>query len=231
MLIVALTHTLRRNCRVCWLLRWNRASVGLGTSLVEISRMFVLIQSEGGELLNTEQKRTNAFLTEYDPTNTAMFWLFLAAHAADSYCATDFSWTASSRLIWIFMNVVSCPHSIIRETAWQGTPNPFAFAHVCLGALHFNQLQSVFYRGRLPPVLPVLWRKMRGKKKNKKKNQKQYGLQVASSKKKNNQYRKKMNGVFKVRKPKWNHLNLWGGNTCWHGAPSLRSMSQTSGQQ
>lgn len=81
-------------------------------------------------------------------------------------------------LIWIFMNVVSRPHSIIGEIAWHGAPNPFAFAHVCLGALHFNQLQSVFYRGRLPPVLPVLWRKMRGKK-----NPKQYGLQVASNQK------------------------------------------------
>lgn len=50
--------------------------------------------------------------------------LFLLAHAADSLRHT-ISWAASFRLIWIFMNVVRRPHSIIGEIAWHGAPNPF----------------------------------------------------------------------------------------------------------
>lgn len=50
---------------------------------------------------------------------------FFLAHAPDSNCATHFSWAASFCLIWIFMNVVRRPHSIIREIAWHGAPNPF----------------------------------------------------------------------------------------------------------
>lgn len=45
------------------------------------------------------------------------------------------------------------------------------------------------------------------------------GKRVASSQvKKKNLYRRYMNGVFKVTKPKLNRLILWGGNASWQGA-------------
>lgn len=55
-----------------------------------------------------------------------------------------------------------------------GLPILSPCSRLCLEALHFMQLQSVFHRAWLPPVLPMLWRKMKGKK--------QYeGKRVASS--------------------------------------------------
>lgn len=65
------------------------------------------------------------------------------------------------------------PHLNIYECCWTATfhyqgdclawgSQSFHPARVCLGALHFIQLQSVFHRAWLPPVLLVLLRKMRG---------------------------------------------------------------------
>lgn len=143
MVIVALTHTLRGNCSVCQLLRWSEASICPHTSLLGVSGLFVL-PSQKEEICSTwfifkikqsSTKRTispphSDYMAERNPppslqhTSAAMLLLFLLAHAADSLHHT-ISCAASFRLIWIFMNVVERPHSIIREIAWHGAPNPF----------------------------------------------------------------------------------------------------------
>lgn len=136
MLIVALTHTLRGNCSVCWLLRWSRASISPRASLTWTQQDVCFYPFRKRRSAQHEQKRpVHPWLLLHDRmkilassqqhTNTAMLSLFLLAHAADSNCATHFSWAASFRLIWIFMNVVRRPHSIIWEIAWHGAPNPF----------------------------------------------------------------------------------------------------------
>lgn len=97
-------------------------------------------------------------------TNTAMLLLlFLLAHATDSLRHT-ISWAASFRLIWIFMNVVRRPHSIIGEIAWHGAPNPFTLLTSVWEPCTSSNCSLYFHRAWLPPALPVLWRKMRGKK-------------------------------------------------------------------
>lgn len=148
-------------------------------------------------------------------TNTAMLLLFLLAHAANSLHLT-ISWAASFRLIWIFMNVVRWPHSIIGEIAWHGAPNPFTLLtsvwEPCTSSncgLYFTE-SGCHQRCRCY-----------GEKWEAKNSMGEGGGKHSSLK---NLYWRKMNGVFKVTKPKLNRLIPWGGNTCWQGAPSLREV-------
>lgn len=180
MVIVALTHTLRGNCSVCQLLRWSEASICPHTSLLGVSGLFVL-PSQKDEICSTwfifkikqsSTKRTispphSDYMAERNPAP------FPAAHqrsnaAVVSSCACRWQ-LAPHNLLGSLIS----PHLNIYECCWTATfhyqgdclawgSQSFHPAHVCLGALHFIQLQSVFHRAWLPPVLLVLLRKMRG---------------------------------------------------------------------
>lgn len=115
----------------CWL--WL-VTLKLKTIRASISHSVLASQQDSRTWRNPDKRVQNKehciCSSRYVPrqhTNAAtVASLFFLAHAPpDSNCATHFSWAASFRLIWIFMNVVRRPHSIIGEIAWHGAPNPF----------------------------------------------------------------------------------------------------------
>lgn len=102
---------------------------------------------------------------------------------------------SSFLLIWIFMSIVTRPHSIIVEIVWHGLHNPFTLlmsvSEPC------TSLQYVFCCAWLVPVWPVwpvLWRKMSGHKKTKHDELREW--RAAELKK--NLYRRNMTWIFKV---------------------------------
>lgn len=179
MVIVALTHTLRGNCSVCQLLRWSKASICPHTSLLGVSGLFVL-PSQKEEICSTwfifKIKQSSTKRTISPPHS----WLWL--HGRKKSCPLPCSTPAQQCCCCFFlrMPLTACttqslgqPHLNIYECCWTATfhyqgdclawgSQSFHPARVCLGALHFIQLQSVFHRAWLPPVLLVLLRKMRG---------------------------------------------------------------------
>lgn len=120
------------------------------------------------------------------------WWTF-----SDSFSTACFLQDKPFLLIWIFMNVVWRPHSIIVVTAWHGAPDPFPRS--CLAgsrALHCSLDFSV----------PGCHQGHGVMEKNRRMKKKKTALAADSP------VRRKMNGVFKVTKTKLNQLILWSGN-------------------
>lgn len=185
MLIAALTHTMRGNYANCWG-KVRPQSACVHHYLESVGCLFFY------PFRNRRSTRHGSFLKSNKPqqkkkNNTTPTFLTLTTRQNEILAS---SLTAHQHAV-VVVSSRAClwqlaPHNlsgslvlVSSEYLWMllsghiplsgrlpgmGLPILSPCSRLCLGALHFIQLQCVFRRAWLPPALPVLWRKMRSKK-------------------------------------------------------------------